>query len=189
MIEFPVHGVEDAPEETRERLVAVQKRYGFLPNLMGVMAEAPPLLAGYLAVAEQFAATSLTPAEQQVVLLSGSRRNGCTYCMAAHSAIATMQELPAAVVRGLRQGSGLDEPRLEALRRFTEVVVQERGRVPESEVAAFLAAGYSRGQVLEVVLGVGLKILSNYTNHLAHTPVDEAFAAHRWEAPQAGQEG
>jgi len=186
MIDYPVHGVEDAPEEARGRLAAVQEKYGFVPSLMGVMAGAPPLLASYLAVAEQFAASSLLPTEQQVVLLAASRLNGCTYRMTAHSAIATMQELPTKVVRGLRDGSGLDDAKLEALRQLTEVVVRERGRVPQVEVAAFLAAGYSQEQVLEVVLGVGLKTLSNYTNHLAHTPVDEAFEAHRWEESQPG---
>jgi len=184
--DFPIHGVEDAPEGARDRLAAVREKYGFLPNLMGVMAGAPPLLASYLAVAEQFSATGLTSTEQQVVLLSASRLNGCKYCMAAHSAIATMQELPSKVVQGLRDRSGLDDPKLEALRQLTEVVVRERGRVPQVELAAFLAAGYSQEQVLEVVLGVGLKTLSNYTNHLAHTPVDEAFEAHHWEESQSG---
>lgn len=110
-----------------------------------------------------------------------SFENGCDYCMAAHTVIAGMSSVPAATVDALRAGAPLPDARLDVLARFTRAVVRERGRLPEAEVGAFLAAGFTAAQVLEVVLGVAMKTLSNYANHLARTPLDAAFAAARWE--------
>ena len=178
-----VHTQESAPAEARGDLQAVAERYGFVPNLMGVMAGAPSLLKAYLQIGELFSRTSLTPVEQQVVLLTVSASNRCDYCMAAHSVVARMQKVPEEVVRALRDGVPLADARLEALRALTADIVERRGWPPEQSVAAFLAAGYANEQFLEVVLGVGMKTLSNYTNHIAHTPLDPQFVAAAWSAP------
>ena len=89
-----------------------------------------------------------------------------------------------AELEALRDGSPLADPKLEALRAFASAVVQELGWVSEEEVDGFLAAGFEREQVLDVVVGVAYKTLSNYTNHLAGTPLDSAFAAFAWEPPE-----
>jgi AhpD family alkylhydroperoxidase len=151
-----------------------------IPNLFAKMAEAPALLEGYWSLARIFENSSLGPVEQQVVLIATSRVNQCRYCVGVHSAVADMQQVPAEITDALREGRPLPDARLEALRRFTERVVEARGWAPESELEAFLAAGYTSAQVLEVVLGVGLKTLSNYTNHLAGTELDPAFAGRAW---------
>jgi AhpD family alkylhydroperoxidase len=148
---------------------------GFVPNLLGVMAEAPPLLEAYLTLTGILEKTSLTPAERQLVLLTVSRTNDCHYCIPAHIFLAEKAGLAPEAIAAIRDGRTIGDPRLEALRRLTEGLVQGRGRVAPEEVGAFLAAGFSRAQVLEVVLGVGLKTLSNYTNHLAETPIDAPF--------------
>lgn len=178
-----VHTRESAPAEARGDLQAVAERYGFVPNLMGVMAGAPSLLKAYLQIGELFSRTSLTPVEQQVVLLTVSASNRCDYCMAAHSVAARMQKVPEEVVRVLRDGVPIADARLEALRVVTAEIVERRGWPTETSVAAFFAAGYANEQLLEVVLGVGMKTLSNYTNHLAHTPLDKQFASATWSAP------
>lgn len=95
-----------------------------------------------------------------------------------------MQKDPAHVTNALRDGRPIEDPRLQALSQFTVAVVRGRGHVDE-EVKAFLAAGYQPPQVLEVLVGVMLKTLSNYTNHIAGTPLDDVFAARAW-APQGG---
>lgn len=181
---FPVHTVETAPDAARPTLEAALKGYGFLPNLLGVMATAPALVAGYTTLAKLFDETSLTATERQIVLLAASFQNTCAYCMAAHSMIAAVQSVPADVVEALRQGGPLPDHRLEALRQFTAAVVVTRGRPSEIEVRPFLAAGFGSQQVLEVILGVGLKTLSNYANHFAETPVDAAFSSAAWTAPR-----
>lgn len=181
---YPVHSIATAAPAAQPELAGAKSAYGFVPNLLGMMAEAPALLRGYRALSEAFDATSLTPAERQVVLLATSAVNGCEYCVAAHTVIAGMQKVPAPVVEAIRTGRAINEPRLEALRRFTEAVVATRGW-PTSEVtAAFVAAGYGSTQVLEVVLGIGLKTLSNYANHIAETPLDSAFAPAAWSRVQ-----
>jgi len=186
-IPFPVFGLETAPAASRELLKGAKAKLGFVPNLFGMLAGAPALLEGYLTLAGLFDRTSLSPTERQIVLLATSFENGCDYCMAAHSAIAGMQKVAPAVVAALREGGPIDEERLEALRAFTTEVVRERGWPSEEAMRRLSAAGYTQAQILEVLLGVGLKTLSNYANHFAHTPLDPAFEAVRWTRP-AGQD-
>ncbi|MGE0040801.1 MAG: carboxymuconolactone decarboxylase family protein [Vicinamibacterales bacterium] len=173
----------DAPEASREMLEGAARAFGFVPNLLGNMAHAPALLEAYMAVASAFNKTSLTPTERHIVLLTTSVRHGCTYCVAAHSATAGMQKVPAPIVEALRAGQPLADPKLDALRRFTLDTVESRGWPSEQTVRDFLGAGYTEAQALEVLVGIGQKTLSNYTNHLAGTPLDEAFATTRWNAP------
>jgi uncharacterized peroxidase-related enzyme len=181
-VTHPVHSVETAPPAARETLARAAKAFGFVPNLYGVMAAAPPLLEAYQALGSLFEKTSLTTTERQIVMLATSYENGCEYCVAAHSAIAGMQQVPAAVVEALRTGQAIADPKLEALRRFTAAVAATRARPSEADTAAFVAAGYTPAQILEVILGVGMKTLSNYTNHVAETPLDAAFAPAAWSA-------
>lgn len=177
---YQVHTAETAADSAREILAGAQKHYGFVPNLLGTMAEAPALLKAYTTLSRIFEESSFDAAERQVVLLTVSYENGCDYCIAAHSVIAEMQRVPGPVVAAIRDGQPIPDPKLQALRRFTAAVVGTRGQPSDAEVDAFVAAGYGRQQVLEVVLGVGIKTLSNYTNHIAETPLDTAFARAAW---------
>lgn len=181
MSQFPIHTLDTAPDSSRFALAGTKSKFGFVPNLIGMLAESPAAVAGYLALGEKFEQSSFSPVERQVVLLSVSYENGCDYCMAAHTVIAGMSSVPAATVEALRAGATLPAARLDTLARFTRAVVRERGHLSEAEVAAFVAAGFTAAQVLEVVLGVAMKTLSNYANHIARTPLDAAFAAARWE--------
>lgn len=177
---FPVHTKATAPDRSRPLLAQVERAYGFVPNLAGMLAEAPTALEGYLGVAGAFAKSTLTAAEQQVVLLATSVENECHYCVAAHSTLALGAGLDRDAVDALRSGTPLIDPRLEALRRYTRDVVARRGWTADS-LPGFLAAGYSRAQALEVIVGVAQKTISNYANHLAVTPVDQPFQNEAWE--------
>ncbi|MCO5168698.1 MAG: carboxymuconolactone decarboxylase family protein [Planctomycetes bacterium] len=181
----PVHDLESAPAEAQETLAKVRRRLGFVPNLLGTMADAPPLLDAYLSLASAFEQTSFDATERQVVLLAASRANACEYCVAAHTVIAAGQGVADGVLAALRAGEPLQDGKLEALRRFTVAVVVSRGWPDPAAQQAFQAAGYGPRQALEVVLGVGLKTLSNYTNHLAGTRLDDAFAGAAWSADAA----
>ena len=125
--------------------------------------------------------TSFDASERQVVLLTTSFENNCEYCMAAHTAIAGQQGVPADVIESLRSASPLASSKLEALRKFTAIVVQSRGLPGTQDLQNFAAAGYTQTQVLEVILGVTIKTLSNYVNHVAQTPVDAAFKPVEWK--------
>lgn len=182
-MKYPIHTFDSAPEGAKEALLGAKKAFGFVPNLLGTMAEAPALLKAYLAVGALFDETSFTPTERQIVMLATSYENGCEYCVSAHTAISAMQKVPEAVVQAIRDGMPIADPKLEALRRLTASIVATRGWPGEAEMAAFRAAGYGPEQALEVVLGVGLKTLANFTNHLAATPLDAAFSKAPWKTP------
>lgn len=177
---FKVHGTASAPGKSAALLKQAETAFGFVPNLLGTFAEAPVTLEGYMTLSQLFDGTSFDATERQVVLLSISRYNECHYCLAAHTVIAGMQNVPRDVVDAIRDGQEIDDERLEALRRFTTIVVDKRGWVDEIDIHRFEQAGFSRQQVLEVILGVAFKTISNYTNHIAATPLDDAFAAEAW---------
>lgn len=177
---YTVHTPETAPETARPFLEGAQKKFGFVPNLLGIMADAPAVLKSYLTLVEIFESTSFSPTERQIVLLATSHVNGCAYCMAAHTIIAGMQKVPDDVIKALRDNTPINDPKLEALRNFASEVTSKRGLPSEESLKRFLSAGYTAPQVLEVVLGVSIKTLTNYTNHIANTQLDPAFASAAW---------
>lgn len=173
---------DQAAPPARTRLEEAQRSLGFVPNMYRAMANSPGLLETYLQGYEQFRQHSgLTPAEQEVVLLAISRENGCTYCMAAHSTLADqMSGVPAAVTDAIRDGLEVPDPRLAALHSFTIQMVRTRGLPSQAAVEAFLAAGFSEHNILDIILAIAVKTLSNYSNHQFHTPLDDFFTARRW---------
>lgn len=184
MTEFPVHNKDSAAKEARQTLEVVERTFGFIPNLLGVMAGSPALAEAYIALSDIFERKSaLTAIERQVVLLTVSRFHECRYCMAAHSMTATMAEVPTEVIDALRQDRPLADSKLEALRHLVVDLVESRGWPARQVLQDFYDAGYRPEQVLDVLVGVGQKTLSNYTNHLAGTPVDSAMEAHTWSPP------
>lgn len=184
MTDFIIHNQETAPSASRPILDRLQKAIGFVPALYGVLAEAPKALEAYEILATLFKATSLTTTEQHVVWLSINFENNCDYCVPAHTGLAKMDQVPDDVIDALRNGTAIADPRLQALRSFTGRLVENRGWVADEEVSQFLAAGYTQQHILEVILGLSHKVISNYTNHLARTPVDSAFEKFAWEKPE-----
>ncbi|MEE4188760.1 MAG: carboxymuconolactone decarboxylase family protein [Roseobacter sp.] len=185
MTDFATHTAQSAPEAAKPLLEAAQKNYGFVPNLLGTMAEAPALLEGYMTLAGILGKTALTETERQIILMTNNRLNGCTYCMAAHTTISQGAGVPADVIEALRAGTAIADTKLEALRRFSIVVNETRGWPDEAQVRALIDAGYTRQTVLEVVLATAFKVMSNYTNHIAATDLDVAFAPNAWTEAQA----
>lgn len=172
----------EAAPEAKEILDHVKQQIGMVPNLYAFMANAPGLLQTYIHGQELFRRNSgFTPAEQEVVLLSISFENGCEYCMAAHSVIADKQsKVPPDVTEALRAGTQIPNERLRVLSEFT---VTKRERPSQDWVEKFLRIGYSNEQVLQVILAIGIKTLSNYTNRVCHTPLDAPFASRVWSKP------
>lgn len=183
MTDFPLHDETTAPEGARTALAQTRKSFGMIPNLERVMANAPPLLAAYSAAWDLFAETTLTPLEQQVVYQTANYENECDYCVPWHTQLATKAGADEATLAALREGRRLADPRLEALRHFTRQLIHNRGKASEAELEEFLAAGFTRTQVLEVVLGIAVKTMSNFTNSLVGTPLDKAVAKLAWHKP------
>lgn len=175
MSEFTVHTLDTAPQASRQILQNTEKQLGFIPNLYGVFAESPITLEAYQALTGLFDKTSFTVTERQLVLLSISRFRDCSYCLAAHGTVAKMQKIPTKIIHAVYYNQPLSDTRLEALRTFTRAVLEAEGWVKQDALQAFYKAGYQKQQVLEVVLGISFKTLSNYVNHINDTPIDTQF--------------
>lgn len=182
---FQVHTIETAPKKSVEILETAIAKYGFLPNLMGIFAESPTILEAYLKVGEIVDQTTLSPLERQIVFIGASISNSCHYCVAAHSVISSMQNLPGDVINALRKNLPIADAKLEALRKFVITATDQRGFVSDEETKSFLDAGYTKENILEVILIIGMKVLSNYTNHFAETPLDAAFESAKWQKATA----
>lgn len=180
---FPLLDESTAPEAAREALAVTRNNFGMIPNLEKVMASAPPLLEGYATLWDLFDTTTLTPIERQVVYLTANFENECNYCVPWHSMLAKRVGLPANAIDALRSGARLSDNKLEALRTFTRTLIANRGKATEAELQSFFAAGYSDVQTLEVVLGLAVKLMSNYTNSIAGTPLDQEVEKLRWKKP------
>lgn len=168
--------IESAPEASKPLLEGVKKGFGFIPNLMATFANSPTVLGGYLAMDAHFQKGTFSPAEQQIIQLAASVVNRCGYCTAAHSTAAKgFFHVPADVVTAIRTNQPVPDAKLNALVTLVKEIVAERGHVQESTVDAFLAAGYKKDQVMEVLIGVALKTISNYLDHLSPATIDAAF--------------
>lgn len=181
-VRLPLLTPEQAAPPAAEALRASQKAMGMVPNMYAAMANVPGVLLTYQSGYAHFRAESgFTPVEQEVVFLTISRENGCEYCVSAHSFVADkMSGVPTEVTDAIRERRKIADTKLEALSAFTSVMFRSRGLPSKAEAEAFLNAGYGEKHMLGIILAVAVKTLSNYSNHLFHTPVDEAFASRRW---------
>ncbi len=182
MSDFTLHDVDSAPEGSKALLEDSIREFGMLPNLHAVMAESPGVLEAYKALGDLFQKSSFDNDELTVVWQTINVEHGCHYCVPAHTAIASMMGVDRAISNALRDATPLPDARLEALRSFTLRVLRERGRVSPADLDAFYSAGYTRQHVLEVILGISQKVMSNYINHIADTPVDPPFEQFSWKA-------
>jgi AhpD family alkylhydroperoxidase len=158
----------DASPDARAILDDTRAQFGAVPKAVARMAHAPALFHAFMAGVAAFDATSLTAVEREVVILVLARDVGCRTCVAMHGHIAT--KLGAGDIAAmLADRATLADARLEALARFTAAVVATRGDVDRATWEGFLAAGYSRAQALEVVLGVGTYTLSTFANRLTNS--------------------
>jgi uncharacterized peroxidase-related enzyme len=184
MSEFTIHTTSSAPEQSREALGALERNIGFIPNLAATIADSPTALRGFVAMQSALRGTSgLTAVEREVVGLSVSYANQSAYSMAAHSTFATGAGASAAVVEALRAGGALPDARLQALGAFTRELLETGGHLSRDRLAAFLAAGFTRENALEVITQVAYTTMANLVANLADTPVDSAFGPQAWTTP------
>ena len=184
---LPLKSINDAEPKAKDLLEAAQKKMGFVPNMYNAMANSPGLLntyiQGYDAFREQSGFSSM---EQEVVFLAISQANGCEYCMAAHSFLAEAASgVPSDVTAAIRDGKQVPEMQLNALSIFSRLMVTKRGLPSQSDVEAFLSAGYKEKDILEIIHAIAVKTISNYTNHIFHTEVDNIFSPHTWMDKQS----
>ncbi|RDE18836.1 carboxymuconolactone decarboxylase family protein [Motiliproteus coralliicola] len=181
MSTFTLHTLETAPEQSQPLLQNSQQTFGMIPGLHAVMAEAPTVLEAYKNLHELFQNTSFDAEELTVVWQTINVEHGCHYCVPAHTAIANMMNVDPTLTDALRNGDAMTTPKLQALHDTTLAMLRQRGQLSDSQMQAFFAAGYGPQQLLEITLGMAQKVMSNYINHFANTPVDPPFKPFAWE--------
>lgn len=182
MSKFTLHDVNSAPDASKPLLENSLQGFGMIPNLHAVLAESPQALEAYKTLTKLFLETSLSSNEKHVLWLTINVANRCHYCVPAHTMLAKKDNVPDEIITALRENRELPDTKLNALRNFALAIVEQRGEVADSDIKAFLDAGFDHRNVLDVMLGVAHKTLSNYTNHITHTPVDEAFKKFAWQS-------
>ena len=148
----------------------LNKALGFVPNLYATLAHSPAALGAYLTL--QNAKSSLKPKEREVINLVVSQVNDCEYCLAAHTALGKMLGFTDAQILEIRRGRASFDPKLDGLVRFVREVAEKRGHVSATTTDAFLAAGWSQANLVDAIMVVGDKSISNYLHGTTKIPVD-----------------
>lgn len=181
MSQFKIHTIESAPEAAQEALKAVKNANGFIPNLIGVLANAPTALETYRTVGGINGRNSLTATEREVVQITAAVVNGCGFCVAGHTKISLkVLKLEEELVNQIRATARIEsDKKLDTLARFTLAVILQKAKLTEAQLKAFFDAGYTQENAIDVILGVSLATLCNYVNNIAETPINpelQAFA-------------
>jgi alkylhydroperoxidase family enzyme len=181
---FTYHTKETAPADSLPLIEGSIKTYGFFPKMHQILAEAPLTYEMYNTALDGLSTRStLSPVEQELVMLTASYENRGNYSMAGHTMRAKRKDVPADVITALRDGLPLADAKLETLRTFVRSVLEKRGHIGDGELLKFLDAGYTKRQALEVLTGLAAKLISDFTNALAHTDLDDAVKPLSWTHP------
>jgi alkylhydroperoxidase family enzyme len=180
---FANFNVEQLPPSAKPVLDKVRSAFGFLPNLTVVMALSPSSLNGLLDNLHTFSQTSLSPAEQWLVLLTSSVAHVVPYSVAVDTVMGRNAGLPEAVIEAVRQNKAIDDKRLEALRQFVLSFSSHDGVVPDNVMKNFEAEGWTKAQMIEVMFGLAAKDFVYRVQRLANAPLDGPLQSGRWEVP------
>ena len=177
---FQLHDHSTAPSESKQLLEKVKASSGMIPGLYAVLAESPEALKAYVELGKIFGQSSLSDEEKTVVWQTINVEHECKFCVPAHTLVAKLMKVDEAITNALRDKTLLPNEKLEKLREFTLILVRNRGKASEEEVSAFIDAGFTRKNILEVIVGISQKVLSNYTNYIAKTPLNKEFQPFSW---------
>ena len=180
---FKMFDETNGPDDSREILKRTKAEFKMIPNLERTMAGAPALLEAYSTTWNIFKTTTLSEVEQQIVYQTANFENECNYCVPWHSLLSRQAGMNPSDINALRAGAQLSNDKHEQLRRFTQTLIRTKGKVVEADLAAFFDVGYTEQNALEVILGIAIKTMSNYTNSIAGTPLDKAVEKLIWNKP------
>ena len=182
MPNYPVHTIASAPEKSKPALEQLQKAFGVLPNLPAVIANSPKLINSLVGLFGQVHSPGLSEAENQIVLLTDAVTNSSTYAVAFHTALALQQGISSEETTAIRERRLPTDKRFAALSALAKGLIEKRGHLSEQELDSFIAAGFTKEQVLEVVTIVAASTITNYTGTIANLPLDETFRQHAWQS-------
>lgn len=181
---FTYYEKENAPEKSQGLMDQSMAIFGMLPNMHKILAEAPATYEAHNTAYVLFTKnTGFSALEAQIVFMTANYENRCHYCMAGHSWGMKAMGMPADIIEAMREGQPLSDPKLDALRSFARDLLDTRGHVGDDKLQAFIDAGYTKRHALEVLCGLSVKLISNFTNALAHTDVEGPLAEYAWQHP------
>ncbi|MFC1407833.1 carboxymuconolactone decarboxylase family protein [Streptacidiphilus sp. N1-12] len=181
MTSYRIHTVDTAPEGAKQPLMLLQEAFGFMPNGAGLMANSPALLSTFFSAFGHFRGSgTFGPDERQVLLLSNAVANGCAWAVAFHSLEALADGVEPAVVDALRRGELPADPRMAALSATTRAFIGKRGHLDDADVTAFTAAGFTEGQLFEVIAGAAISTTTNYAANVARPPLEPPVRPYAW---------
>ena len=183
---FNLHTIETAPDASRPAMRQLQAAFGgTLPNIARAMSTSPVLINSLVALFGNVHGGSFSEPEIQVVLLTDAVANGAAWAVAFHSRLAIEAGLAVADVEAIRAGKAPADPKLGALSTLATKMIERRGRLSEGDKQRFLAAGFGRDHLLEVVAIVAASTITNYTASLTEPPLEADLQPHAWHAPTA----
>ena len=183
---FKMFDETTAPDGAREILEKTKSEFKMIPNLERTMAGAPALLEAYSTTWNIFKNATLSAVEQQIVYQTANFENDCNYCVPWHTFLSRQAGMDPRDIEALRAGAQMSNNKHEQLRRFTQSLIRTKGKVVKADLDAFFQAGYTEQNALEVILGIAIKTMSNYTNSIAGTPLDQAVEKLVWKKPLIG---
>jgi AhpD family alkylhydroperoxidase len=182
MSKFPIYTVESAPEASKPALRDLNAAFGVIPNLVGAMAASPVLINSLVGLFGRVHGGSFSEAQVQILLLTNAVTNRCAWAVAFHTALALKEGLTQADTDAIRSGRSPSDQKLGALSTLARNLIEKRGRISDQDGEAFLAAGFGKEHLLEVIAASAASTITNYTGNVADPPLDSAFQPHVWSA-------
>jgi alkylhydroperoxidase family enzyme len=184
MPNYPVHTITSAPEGSKPALEQLEKAFGVLPNLPAVIANSPKLINSLVGLFGQVHSPGLSEAENQIVLLTDAVTNSSTYAVAFHTVLALQQGISSQETTAIRERRLPTDKRFAALSALAKGLIEKRGHLSDQELNSFVAAGFTKEQILEVVAIVAASTITNYTATIANPPLEDPFQQHAWRGLQ-----
>ena len=184
MPNYPVHTITSAPEGSKSALEQLKKAFGVLPNLPAVIANSPKLINSLVGLFGQVHSPGLSEAENQIILLTDAVTNSSAYAVAFHTALALQQGISSEETVAIREQRLPANKRYAALSALAKALIEKRGHLSEQELDSFIAAGFTKEQVLEVIAIVAASTITNYAGTIANPPLEDPFRQHAWQGLQ-----
>lgn len=181
MANFPVNTLDSAPEGSRPALRQLQSAFGMIPNLIGAMSTSPVLINSLVGLFGKVHGASFTEPQVQIVLLTDAVTNGSAWAVAFHTALALKEGIDPADVQAVREGRLPKDSKFAALSGLAKTMIEKRGRLSDEDINRFLAAGFGKDLLLEVIAAVAASTITNYTGNITKPPLDAPFQAHAWK--------
>jgi alkylhydroperoxidase family enzyme len=180
MTTFPVHMLDTAPEGAKPALRQLQSAFGMIPNLIGAMSTSPVLINSLVGLFGNVHGGSFTEAQVQIVLLTDAVTNASAWAVAFHTTLALKEGIDPADVEAIREGRLPKDGKFAALSALARTMIEKRGRLDDEDKDRFLAAGFGKDHLLEVVGIVAASTITNYTGNITEPSVETPFQAHVW---------